>query len=287
MKEKKTTATLRISCPDRKGLVVAVTQFIRDHNGNIVHLDQHVDETLDKFLMRVEWEMDGFDLERPALRERLDVLATPYDMTWSLHFSDEPTRTAIFVSKASHCLYDLLARYEAGELNVEIPLIISNHEHMRSVAERFGIPYHVFPITKATKAQQEQAEIALMREHDIDLVVLARYMQILSGDFVAAYPNRVINIHHSFLPAFAGAKPYHHAFERGVKLIGATAHYATEDLDEGPIIAQDVKTVSHRESLQDFIRQGKDVEKVVLARAVYLHTQHRVIEYSNKTVVFG
>jgi len=287
MKKKKTTATLRICCPDRKGLVVAVTQFIRDHNGNIVNLDQHVDEIQDQCLMRLEWEMEGFDLERDTLRERLDTLALPYGMWWSLHFSDEPLRMAIFVSKESHCLYDLLARYEAGELNVDIPLIISNHPDLEDVAERFGIPYHVFPITKATKSAQEAAEIELLRAHNIDLVVMARYMQILSADFIAAFPNRVINIHHSFLPAFAGAKPYHSAFKRGVKIIGATAHYATEDLDEGPIIAQDVQRVSHRESLQDFIRQGKDVEKVVLARAVYLHTDHRVIEYSNKTVVFA
>ena len=280
------TAILRIHCEDRKGLVTAVTQFIRDHNGNVLHLDQHVDPLHGLFLMRVEWEMAGFDIARDALRDRLVVLAEPFGMTWDLGFSDEPLRMAIFVSRESHCLHDLLARHEAGELAAEIPLIVSNHPTLAPVVERFGIPFEVFPITRDTKPAQEQAELALLAEHRVDLVVMARYMQILSGDFVAAWPHRVINIHHSFLPAFAGARPYHNAHARGVKLIGATAHYATEDLDEGPIIAQDVLRVSHRDTVPDLVRKGRDLEKVVLARAVYLHLQRRIIVYHNKTVVF-
>lgn len=279
-------AILLVYCEDRKGLVTAVTQFIRDHNGNILHLDQHVDAEANVFLMRVEWSLEGFDLERAALMDRMEVFAMPFGMTWSIHYTTDRPAMALFVSKDAHCLYDLLARHEAGELPARIPLIVSNHETLRPVADRFDIPYHVFPITKDTKRTQEEKELALLAEHKVELVVMARYMQILSSTFVEAYPQRVINIHHSFLPAFAGAKPYHSAYARGVKIIGATAHYATKDLDEGPIIAQDVIRVSHRDSLRDFIREGRDAEKVVLARAVYLHLGRRVLVYNNKTVVF-
>ena len=280
------TAILLVSCADRKGLVTAVTQFVRDHNGNILDLDQHVDAQEDIFVMRLEWDLAGFDLAPDQLAERLEVLATPYQMTWQLFYSSQPTRMVIFVSKSSHCLYDLLARTEAGELNAEVPLIVSNHPDLQPVAERFGIPFKVFPITKENKRAQEDAELQLLEQHKTDLVVMARYMQILTGEFIARFPHRIINIHHSFLPAFAGARPYHSAFSRGVKLIGATAHYATEDLDEGPIIAQDVIRVSHRDQVSDLVRKGKDVEKIVLAQAVYQHLQHKVWVYNNKTVVF-
>jgi len=275
-----------VSCTDRKGLVTAVTQFIRDHNGNVLDLDQYVDPLSNEFVMRIEWDLEGFDLTMDVLRERLEVLAMPFNMAWELNTQIEPMRLAIFVSKESHCLYDLLARVDAGEFNAEIPIIISNHDTLAPIAEKFGIPFEVFPITKANKAEQEAKEIALLREHNVHTVIMARYMQILSADFIAAFPNRIINIHHSFLPAFAGARPYHSAYDRGVKLIGATAHYATEDLDEGPILAQDVIRVSHRDSVKDLIRKGKDVEKITLSRAVYQHLRHRVWVYSNKTVVF-
>jgi formyltetrahydrofolate deformylase len=280
-------AILLLSCPDRSGIVAEVSNFIHRNRGNIVDLEQHVDQTEDAFFMRLEWELDGFLIPRPALEAAVRDLARPFSpQECSLHFTDVLPRVALFVSKESHCLYDLLARHEGGELPMEIPLIVSNHEDLRHVAERFGVPFRVFPIQGGNKAAQERAELALLREHDVDTVVLARYMQILSDGFVAAYPNRVINIHHSFLPAFVGAKPYHQAYDRGVKIIGATSHYVTADLDEGPIIAQDVMAVSHRDSVGDLIRKGKDLEKVVLARAVWAHVRHRVLTCRNKTVVF-
>lgn len=282
------TAILLISCPDQPGLVSAVADFIRTHGGNIVYLDQHVDAVHKAFFMRIEWELDSFKLDDAQLLNVFqDKIATPLQMQWQLHYNDRRPRVAIFCTKAGHCLYDLLSRHEAGELDIEIPLIIGNREDLRAAAERFEIPFHHFPITKATKASQEAAELALLREQNIDTVVLARYMQILSDDFVSHFPNQVINIHHSFLPAFAGARPYHQAHERGVKLIGATSHYVTAELDEGPIIAQDVHRVSHRESVGDFIRHGRDLEKIVLARGVWAHAQRKVLVYENKTVVFS
>ena len=236
--------------------------------------------------MRIEWQLEGFGLSDEELAKIFQVdIAAPLHMAWQIFYSDQPPRVAIFVSKESHCLYDLLSRHESGELQAEIPVIVSNHETLRPAAERFGIPFHVFPITKATKSEQEHRERELLEEHAIDTVVLARYMQILSPQMVDWYPHRIINIHHSFLPAFAGARPYHQAYERGVKIIGATSHYVTSDLDEGPIIAQDVKRVSHKESVSDFIRDGKDLEKIVLARAVRAHLQRKVLVYKNKTVV--
>lgn len=281
------SATLLISCPDQKGLVAAVTQFIFQHGGNILHLDQHVDAEAGVFFMRVEWDMAAFGLTRDEVGQAFGLnVGKRFNMDWTLRFSDQVPRMALFVSKQSHCLYDLLSRWQSGDWNVEIPLIVSNHAALKPVAESFGISFHVFEINAANKAEQEQAQIALVKEHRADFVVLARYMQILTGRFIAAFPNRIINIHHSFLPAFAGAKPYHAAYARGVKLIGATSHYVTEDLDAGPIIAQDVLPVNHKDSVADLVRKGQDVEKLVLAQAVWNHLNNRVLVYNNKTVVF-
>lgn len=281
------SAILLISCADQPGLVAAVTRFVFEHRGNILDLEQHVDRQENVFFMRVEWDLEGFTQDREAIVPLFEPIAARYGMRWTLHFSDEKLRMAIFVSKHGHCLYDLLARWQSRELEVEIPLIVSNHPDMEAAAIAFDVPYFHLPVTKDTKAEQEVAQLNLLAEHQIDFVVLARYMQVLTGNFVADYPNRIINIHHSSLPAFAGAKPYHRAFARGVKLIGATSHYVTTELDEGPIIAQNVAEVDHRNSVQDLIRKGRDLEKTVLARAVYLHSQHRILTYNNKTVVFG
>lgn len=283
----KKTAILLIHCPDQTGLVAAVTDFLHRNNGNVISLDQHVDRQAGRFFMRVEWELEGFNIPSEKIDEYFGTLVgQKYQMEWQVHLSAQKPRMAIFVSKMSHCLYDILQRCMSGEWEVEIPVIVSNHENLRYIAERFEIPFEVFPITKANKAEQEQREIELMRKLDIDFIVLARYMQILSDDFVAAFPNQVINIHHSFLPAFKGAKPYHSAFNRGVKVIGATSHYVTADLDEGPIIEQDVRRISHKDSIRDLIRIGKDLEKVVLARAIWLEIQHKILPYQNKTIVF-
>ncbi len=260
--------------------------FVHDNRGNIVDLEQHVDLEADVHFMRMEWALDKFAIPRDKLPEELEKITSPFSMRWSLFFSEDRPRVAVFASRESHCLYDLLSRHEAGELRMEIPLIISNHQALETAAQRFGIPYHYFPIAGENKAAQEAAEIALLREHHVDTIILARYMQILSEDFVREFPDRIINIHHSFLPAFPGAKPYHSAYRRGVKIIGATSHYVTSDLDEGPIIAQDVVSVSHRDSVEDFIRRGKDLEKVVLARAVWHHVERTILVYENKTVVF-
>jgi formyltetrahydrofolate deformylase len=238
--------------------------------------------------MRVEWELEGFGLSDSQLGSLFQAdIAAPLDMRWNLYYSDRRPRVAIFATRAGHCLYDLLSRHEAGELDVEIPLVIGNREDLRGAAERFEVPFYHFPITKENKAEQEQAEIALLEKNRVDTVILARYMQVLSDRFVDRYPNSIINIHHSFLPAFAGARPYHQAYERGVKIIGATCHYVTAELDEGPIISQDVINVSHRESVSDFIRHGRDLEKVVLARGVWAHAQRKVMVHENKTVVFN
>ncbi|MEO1164312.1 MAG: formyltetrahydrofolate deformylase [Chloroflexota bacterium] len=280
------SALLLISCPDQQGLVATVTKFIFERNGNILHLDQHVDKQEEVFFMRVEWELEGFSTPREQISSEFEPLATQFKMTWTLRFSDERLKMAIFVSKQSHALYDVLSRWQSGEFVVDIPLIISNHPNMQPVAEQFGVPYHHFPITKETKAQVEQAQIALLDTVKPDFIVLARYMQILTEDFVKHYAQRIINIHHSFLPAFIGAKPYHQAFARGVKIIGATSHYVTPNLDAGPIIEQDVARVTHRDSVRDMIRKGKDLEKTVLSRAIYYHINHRILAYDNKTVIF-
>ena len=284
----KRTAILLISCPDRPGLVSLVSTFIGNHKGNIVYLDQHVDKESGAFFMRIEWEMEGFKLTEDQLNSQFnEEIAIGSEMTWQLHYNDQPPRAAIFATKEGHCLYDLLSRHESGELNIQIPLIISNHDSLQQAAERFGIPFYQFPINKENKEDQESAEIEILKKHDIDTIILARYMQILSDNFVNHFPNQIINIHHSFLPAFAGARPYHQAYQRGVKLIGATSHYVTADLDEGPIIAQDVIRVTHRESLADFIRHGRDLEKIVLSRGVWAHSQRKVLVLNNKTVVFS
>lgn len=285
--ETSNTAILLIHCPDAKGLVAAVTDFLHNNNGNIISLDQHVDQAERRFFMRVEWDLEGFAIPEEKIDDYFGTLiGQKYRMEWQLHFTSRRPRFAIFVSKMSHCLYDILQRCMSAEWKVEVPIIISNHDNLRYIAERFDMPFEVIAIDKDNKAEQEQRQIELLQQLDVDFIVLARYMQILSDNFVAAFPNRIINIHHSFLPAFKGAKPYHSAFNRGVKVIGATSHYVTADLDEGPIIEQDVRRISHKDSVPDLIRIGKDLEKVVLARAIWLEIQHKILPYKNKTIVF-
>lgn len=276
-----------ISCPDRAGIVATLSTFLYENRGNIVDINQHVDLEEGAFFMRVEWELEGFAIAREGIAAALTPIVERFAMRWELHFSDIVPRAALFVTKDNHCFYDLLSRHESGELAMEIPLIVSNREDLKPVAERFGIPFRHFPITAATKEAQERAEIAMLQEEQVDLVILARYMQILSPLMTEAFPNRIINIHHSFLPAFPGARPYHSAHKRGVKLVGATSHYVTEDLDEGPIIAQGVTPVSHSDSVQDFIRKGRALEQTVLSRAVWLHLNRRTLVHANRTIVFG
>jgi formyltetrahydrofolate deformylase len=288
LREKKNTAILLIHCPDKQGILATVTEFLNKNKGNIIYLDQHVDRQEKIFYMRVEWELDGFAIPSEKIGEYFETLiASPLQMNWKLYFSDEIPRMALFVSKMPHCLFDILARYTAGEWDVEIPVIVSNHETLKPVAERFGIDFHYFPITNENKNEQEKAEFELLKKYNIDFVVLARYMQILSEDFVKLYPNKIINIHHSFLPAFAGAKPYHAAHERGVKIIGATSHYVTSELDAGPIIEQDVTRCSHIDTVQKLVRKGRDLEKIVLSQAVYKHLQRKILVFKNRTVVFN
>ncbi|MFQ5587298.1 MAG: formyltetrahydrofolate deformylase [Nitrospiria bacterium] len=282
------SATLIVSCPDRPGLIASVTAFIRERNGNIVNLEQYVDPIENHFFMRVEWDLRDFETGVDLFKKRFqEVIAEPFEMTWSLYTSDERPRMAVFVSQHAHCLYDLLSRYQAREWQVEIPLIISNHPDLEPAAKNLGIDFHVFPITKSTKKAQEEKELALLKEYNIEFIVLARYMQILSDEFVRHYPHRIINIHHSFLPAFPGAKPYHSAYARGVKIIGVTSHYVTAELDAGPIIEQDVVPVSHTDRVEDFIRKGRDLEKVVLARAVWRHLNRKATVFKNKTILFS
>jgi formyltetrahydrofolate deformylase len=282
------TAIILMHCPDMPGIVAKVTEFIHSNRGNIVALEQHVDRNTGRFFMRLKWELGNFMIPKEKISDYFQTLiATPYKMEFDLYFSEQKPRMAIFVSKMSHCLYDILSRWESGDWQAEIPLIVSNHTEMQPIAERFGIPFHYLPITRDSKAQQEARQMELLHHSAVDLVVLARYMQILSSNFLQHYPNRVINIHHSFLPAFAGAKPYHAAWERGVKIIGATCHYVTAELDAGPIIEQDVIRVSHKDSLDTLIRKGKDLEKIVLSRGVFLHIQRKLLTYGNRTVVFG
>ena len=282
------TAKLLLHCPDKPGILAEVTDFITVNKGNIIYLDQYVDHVENIFFMRIEWELKDFLVPQEKIEDYFATLyAQKYEMNFRLYFSDTKPRMAIFVSKMSHCLFDLLARYTAGEWNVEIPLIISNHPDLQHVAERFGIPFHLFPITKETKEEQEKKEMELLAKHKITFIVLARYMQVISEQMINAYPNRIINIHHSFLPAFVGAKPYHAAFERGVKIIGATSHYVTTELDAGPIIEQDVVRITHKDTVQDLVNKGKDLEKIVLSRAVQKHIERKVLAYKNKTVMFN
>ena len=282
------TAKLLLHCPDKPGILAEVTDFITVNKGNIIYLDQYVDHVENIFFMRIEWELKDFLVPQEKIEDYFATLyAQKYEMNFRLYFSDTKPRMAIFVSKMSHCLFDLLARYTAGEWNVEIPLIISNHPDLQHVAERFGIPFHLFPITKETKEEQEKKEMELLAKHKITFIVLARDMQVISEQMINAYPNRIINIHHSFLPAFVGAKPYHAAFERGVKIIGATSHYVTTELDAGPIIEQDVVRITHKDTVQDLVNKGKDLEKIVLSRAVQKHIERKVLAYKNKTVIFN
>lgn len=286
MSNTRQSATLLISAPDKKGLVAALANFLMTYNANIMHADQHQDASENLFLMRIQWELEGFTLPMDAFSAAFQPIAAEHNMTWKVSLSSRKPRMAIFVSKYEHCLVDLLHRWRIGELNCDIPLVISNHEDCRRLVEFNGIPFHVVPVTRDNKAEAEAEQFRLLEEAGADFIVLARYMQVLSGEFVKRYPDRVINIHHSFLPAFDGAKPYHRAFARGVKLIGATSHYVTEDLDEGPIIEQEVTRISHRDDVEDLIQKGRDLEKVVLSRAVRWHVDDRILSYSNKTVVF-
>ncbi|TWV11139.1 formyltetrahydrofolate deformylase [Bacteroidaceae bacterium HV4-6-C5C] len=282
------TAKLLLHCPDRPGILAEVTDFITVNKGNIIYLDQYVDHVENIFFMRIEWELKDFLVPQEKIEDYFATLyAQKYSMSFRLYFSDVKPKMAIFVSKMSHCLFDLLARYTAGEWNVEIPLIISNHPDLQHVAERFGIPFYLFPITKETKEEQEKKEMELLEKHNVNFIVLARYMQVISKQLIEAYPNRIINIHHSFLPAFVGAKPYHAAFERGVKIIGATSHYVTSELDAGPIIEQDVVRITHKDAVEDLVTKGKDLEKIVLSRAVRKHIERKVLVYKNKTVIFN
>jgi formyltetrahydrofolate deformylase len=285
-----TTAILLLHCPDRQGIISEITKFITDNQGNIVYLDQYVDKCEGMFFMRIEWELNNFLVPREKIRDYMDTLyAQRYQMEFSLYFSDKRPRMAIFVSKMSHCLYDLLARWKTGEFACDIPCIISNHEDLRYVADQFGIPFHVWSIEKdhSNKAEVEAAELELLHKENVTFIVLARYMQIISDDMIAEYPHHIINIHHSFLPAFIGAKPYHQAFERGVKIIGATSHYVTADLDAGPIIEQDVVRITHKDTPDSLVLKGKDLEKIVLSRAVSKHIERKVLTYKNKTIIFS
>ncbi len=280
------TATLLVCCPDRPGLVAALAQTLYGHGANILDADQHTDPAAGMFFQRIRFDLSELRTDRVALEGAIGEVAERFAMEWRLAHATPRKRVAVFVSRYDHCLYDLVLRHRAGELDCDIVAVVSNHPDLKPVADQFGIDCHVFPITRDNKREQERREDALLRELRVDLVVLARYMQVLTAEFVEAWPAQIINIHHSFLPAFTGGRPYHQAYERGVKLIGATAHYATSDLDEGPIIGQDVSRASHRDSIEDLVRKGRDLEKTVLARAVRSHLDDRVLVYGNKTVVF-
>ena len=283
----KPTAILLVSCPDQRGIVAALSTFITRHDGNIIALDQYVDVEERAFFARMEWELDGFAIPLAQFAERFAPVAQPLQIAWTLHRSDVRLRMAVLVSKQAHCLYDVLARHESGEWPADIALVLSNHEDHRGLVERHGLPFRCIPVAAATKAEAEARQIALLQEAGVDFVVLARYMQILGPAFVQAFPMRILNIHHSFLPAFAGANPYRAAHDRGVKIVGATAHYVTEKLDEGPIIEQDVIRVSHRQGVDDLVRLGRDLDKSVLSRAISWHLHHRILVYKNRTVVFS
>lgn len=287
MIENEQTAILLIHCPDKPGILASVTEFINQHQGNILYLDQYVNREEMIFFMRVEWDLKSFQIPKDKIEEYFKtLLGIRFEMNFSLYFSGVRPRMAIFVSKMSHCLYDLLARYAAGEWKADIPLIISNHPDMEHVAKRFDIEYHYLPINAGNKVQQEACELELLKAHKITFCVLARYMQILSPEFIDSFPGRIINIHHSFLPAFAGARPYHAAHERGVKIIGATSHYVTSELDAGPIIEQKVAQISHKDTVEELVRKGRDLEKIVLSHAVEKHIDRKILTYKNRTIVF-
>ena len=278
------TAVLLIVCPDRKGLVATISSLLYEHGANILHADQHQDRQAGLFFMRMEWALEDFDL--PAFQRKFEPAAERLEMRWRLALSSDPLKVGIFVSHYQHCLADLLHRHQTGELPCDIRLIVSNHPDARALAGFHGIPFHEIPAGTTNKEEAERRQLRLLAEHEIELIVLARYMQVLSPEFVRRYPARIINVHHSFLPAFTGAKPYHAAFDRGVKLIGATSHYVTDALDEGPIIEQDVARISHRSQVEDLVEKGRDLERLVLSRAVRWHLEHRILCYGNKTVVF-
>ncbi|MEY5040553.1 MAG: formyltetrahydrofolate deformylase [Bacteroidota bacterium] len=281
-------AIFLIECPDQKGIVSAISDFIFRHGGNITEVDQYIDRESKQFFMRLVWDMDTFNLNETEVAPTFaKEIAQKYAIKWQLYFTKKPLRMGLFVSKLSHCLFDILGRHQSGDWEVEIPVIVSNHESLQSIAQAFNIPFVYLPINKNNKKEQEAKQLQLMRDYNIDFIVLARYMQILSEEFIAQYPNKIINIHHSFLPAFVGAKPYHAAYQRGVKIIGATSHYVTNDLDAGPIIEQDVAPVKHNNTIGDLIQIGKDIEKVVLAKAIQLHIQHKLLVVNNKTIVFN
>lgn len=281
--------TILINCPDQPGIICAVSGFIQSNGGNVVYLDQHVDKQANVFFMRLESDFNGSSKFSLATfkNEFFKSLGATYQMEYDIYTDNMVPKMALFVSKYNHCLYDLLSRYKSGELKVEIPFILSNHADLRDIADQFNIPFYHVPVSKETKSEAEDKQLELLQEHQVDFLVLARYMQIISEKMISHYPNKIINIHHSFLPAFAGAKPYHAAFERGVKIIGATSHYVTEALDAGPIIEQDVTTVSHSHTIKDFIAKGRDLEKIVLSRAVKLHLKRKTMVYNNKTVIFA
>ena len=279
------TAILLLSCEDRTGLISRMSHFVFERGGNIVDLDEHVDG--EYFFLRIAWEMKNFSVPESEVRAAFAPLAKEFNATWQISFTARKQRVAIFVSKFDHCLQELLWRSRLGEFDCEIGIILSNHEDLRPLAVQYGIPYAVFPITSANRSQQEAKELSLLKEQKIDTIVLARYMQILSPEFVAEYPNQIINIHHSFLPAFAGRDPYRQAYERGVKIIGATSHYVTKDLDEGPIIEQDIIRISHKDGVSDLVRKGRDLERMILARALFYHAQHRILVHGTKTIVFA
>ena len=281
-------ATILVHCPDQVGIISSVTGFILSNRGNIVYLDQHVDKPANVFFMRIVSEFEeGLSGIENFKKTFQDQLATTYQMEWSLHLDDTRPKMAIFVSKYNHCLYDILSRYHSGELDVEIPFILSNHKDLKYIADQFNLPFFHVPFSKENSAEAEEQQLQLLEQYKVDFIVLARYMQIVSGRLIHRFPNKIINIHHSFLPAFAGAKPYHAAFKRGVKIIGATCHYVTEELDAGPIIEQDVTAVSHAHSISDFIAKGRDLEKIVLSRGIKLHIARKTMVYNNKTVIFS
>ena len=286
MNNKELSAVLLLSCADRSGLVARISHFIFEHGGNILDLDEHVNQEEQVFSVRVAWDMRGFSIPAAELKAAFTPLAEEFKATWDIKFLEKKTKVAIFVSKYDHCLHEILWRNKMAEYLIDISLIVSNHHDLESLANQYQIPFYYFPITKANKFEQEKRELKLLLEYNIDTIVLARYMQILSSDFVKNYPNKIINIHHSFLPAFVGSNPYKQAYQRGVKIIGATSHYVTEDLDEGPIIEQDIIRISHKDTLKDLTRKGRDLERLVLARALHYHFKHRVLVRGRKTIVF-
>lgn len=286
MKNESSIATLILSCPNQKGLVARISQFVFQHGGDIINLDEHVDNEVGMFFIRVEWDLKEFNVNEKFFEDEFKILADEIKAQWEVKYSRNKSRIAIFVSKYDHCLQEILWRHSYRELDAEIVMIISNHENLKYLAERYGIPFYFYPMSKENKSEQEKLELELLEKNNIDTVILARYMQILSSEFLAAFQKSIINIHHSFLPAFIGADPYKKAYERGVKLIGATSHYVTEELDEGPIIEQDVIRITHKDSLKDLIRKGRDLERLVLARALNLHVNNRILRFGKKTIIF-